>query len=107
MITFELAKKLKEASYSHNGIQKCLKDHQHPISTESGICEYLPCPTLSELIEACGDDFEALTMERSHVGNGWNAIAFHSSRHGHGSTPDEAVASLWLSLHPTEITKNI
>jgi hypothetical protein len=55
-------------------------------------------PTLEEVLEAIGDEFEALTMERSHAGNGWNALAFHSSKHGQGSTPKEAAINLYLTL---------
>ena len=49
-------------------------------------------PTLSELVEACGDGFECL-MRQDGV---W--IANHAN-HAHGSTPEEAVARLWLALN--------
>ena len=73
-------------------------------------------PTLSELIEACGEEFESLTQ----WGDGWHVdskgILRHDmvdeecpepircesgccGTHTQGSSPEEAVASLWLALN--------
>lgn len=58
-------------------------------------------PTLSELIEACGDNFWALYKAR-FAEYTWQA---HSSSDqwdteiSHGTTPEEAVAKLWLTLN--------
>ena len=49
-------------------------------------------PTLSELIEACGERFDALQS----LGGRWGARA--SILSAEGSTPEEAVANLWLAL---------
>lgn len=54
-------------------------------------------PTLSELIEACESDF----YELQNLTFGWIATA--DSEHikrGDGETPEQAVAKLWLALHP-------
>lgn len=58
--------------------------------------------SLSELIAAC-PDFEALIRQLSLTGDTWNAINLHGYRGtkrerivGHGRTPEEAVANLWL-----------
>lgn len=63
------------------------------------------CPTLSELIDACGDRFTSLWNMR----DGWQAKymdgVFENDSNpilivrGSGSTPEEAVARLWISLH--------
>ena len=51
-------------------------------------------PTLTELIEACGDDFVGLKQEMT---NYWRAMTDLWA--GFGSTPEEAVANLWLALN--------
>lgn len=60
-------------------------------------------PTLSELIEACGDDFEML-RKIFHYPNGvflhWFAEC--TNKKGictEGFTPEEAVANVWLVLN--------
>ena len=62
-------------------------------------------PTLSELIEACGKDFDALYSRHSSISvyhpEKWRADA--TNRTGLsvlGTSPEEAVARLWLVLHP-------
>lgn len=57
-------------------------------------------PTLSELIEACGDDFKNLTKD----GNWYtNLVAgnedYYESFDSIGDTPEEAVAKLWIKLN--------
>lgn len=61
-------------------------------------------PTLSELIEACGDRFGSLTRNQRGVwytaspfGEGKNAYELAIS--DEYSTPEEAVARLWLALN--------
>lgn len=67
-------------------------------------------PTLSELIEACGDGFRSLA---NPVGDEWFAESQYPSvkkcgecdqlknHHDlfHANTPEEAVAKLWLALN--------
>ncbi len=60
-------------------------------------------PTLSELIEACGDDFQGIELLIKERGDdisderGWWA---QSKNHGRlGLTPEEAVAELWIALN--------
>lgn len=70
---------------------------------ESGIDRKLLVyiPTLSELIEACGDDFIAL--ERSTASpSDWYAhgITGGTEDEGYGSNPEEAVTNLWLAQNP-------
>jgi len=67
-------------------------------------------PTLSELIDACGDKFAGLTPEKEGWDNpktiGWEASgAYSGSCIGEAiiiknqKTPEEAVAHLWLKLN--------
>lgn len=104
-MNYELAKKLKDAGFpmkeTFSGIDqlpsgnRAYYDQEHKIS-----------PTLSELIEACGDKFEYLN--RVHGGTdswfagtqddyaGTEMSIFQGEK---GSTPEEAVANLWLDLN--------
>lgn len=65
----------------------------------SNVSNFVQVPTLSQLIESCGDKFEALIKQAG----GWVAI---SNMEGYMlkqnfecvPTPEEAVANLWLKL---------
>jgi hypothetical protein len=62
-------------------------------------------PTLSELIEACGEQFS--TLVRDPATGMWHCVAitdgdgstFIEGETSSATTPDEAVARLWLALH--------
>ena len=88
-MNYELAKKLKDAGF--------------PVHPECGTCRYDGIaqfkPTLSELIEACGDGFANLGMAL-YADWKWRAVGkgiFGASVTG--DTPEEAVAELWLRLN--------
>jgi len=90
-MNYELAKKLKDAGFPVK--------YPDNLFVEGEKSAYIP--TLSELIEACGDRFECL----SKVENQWwvdERGGFFSNgetaTYG-GSTPEEAVAKLWLGLN--------
>jgi hypothetical protein len=93
-MTYELAKTLKDAGFPQNlnpgNGEGFVYEGDHP----KGPGVY--CPTLSELIEACGSDF----YELKNLTFGWiaNADSDYLKR-GDGSTPEEAVARLWLALN--------
>lgn len=86
-MTYELAGKLKDAGFPKNF---------SVLSFECGD----DFPTLSELIEACGNSFGQL--ERI---NNWNTIEWYATNNIKDieteicSTPEEAVARLWLALN--------
>lgn len=87
-IPYELAKELKDAGFP-----------QHPkgdYGTHDCGCTniYYCTPTLSELIEACGQEFDCLDNLRTE---GWaaNSRKYRIVRR----TPEEAVARLWLALN--------
>jgi len=107
MLTYELALKLKEAGFPQDTNMK----HYH---ATYGLAVGIPhpgtlidpdvvaIPNLSELIEACGDDLFGII--RGPFNNGWEAGSDWSYDHlsgkvGHGSTPEEAVARLWIELN--------
>ncbi len=83
-MNYELAKQLKDAGFPQD--ECCV----HGKSGHDHVFE----PSLSELIEACGDEFHGLWR----VMDEW----FAKDARGleiKGSTPEEAVAKLWLALN--------
>ncbi len=105
-IIYELAKELKEAGfpqktkkYSH----VLMEDRGERIVSEDGSLPYRSdtytiLPTLSELIEECGNDFGALMRNNNRE---WDCYKFNLPLQGavSGLTPEEAVAKLWLTLN--------
>lgn len=95
-MNYELTKKLKEAGFP-------IKIETHRQS--SGWEEYIMIPpTLSELIEACGERFGFLLLNQENkmwLGRekGIEPIHPEFSGYKHYETPEEAVANLWLKLN--------
>lgn len=91
-MNYEFALKLKEAGFPQKpGNMAYIK----PPNDKEFDGEWLFLPTLSELIQACGEKFN--NLHRTNVDN-WAC----SSKNGvtlHGPTPEEAVAKLWLELN--------
>jgi hypothetical protein len=54
MISYELAKKLKDAGFPQSELARAQRKAGY---------DYISMPTLSALIEACGEDFRALGRE--------------------------------------------
>ena len=127
-MNYELAKKLKDAGYSQDGEGETLEDmyvcehHQKTHGYESccdcdgerlcsehkdGVYDYAYAPTLSELIEACGESFYSLCRKKNGGNNKWVAVdsfenvAYREWGSGikHFETAEEAVANLWLALN--------
>ena len=86
-MNYELAKQLKDSGFrvTVNCIQGPPPDY-----------ETVSVPTLSELIEACGDRLQALVQLDNPVMK-WTAEYEHGVFHG--DTPDVAIAKLWLELN--------
>ncbi len=78
---YELAVRLKEAGFP-------FRDEKH--------FEYRP--TLSELIQAVGEDFDKVGQDPTTKGK-WLARVFSIDKLASGSSPEEAVANLWLALN--------
>lgn len=96
---YKLAKKLKDVGFPQNlGITTSFQEQglaPDPIDGRIG----LYTPTLSELIEACGEDFFQLT-KGSDI---WYAEGdIVGTDKVTGSTPEEAVANLYILLKETD-----
>lgn len=91
-MNYELAKQLKDAGFP----QRQRKGTFPWKLTKKEDC-YVP--TLSELIEACGDDLEEIKQmkESDLVSYKWEA--YTNGYYVVGSTPEEAVANLWIALN--------
>lgn len=111
-MNYELSKQLKEAGYPQHKTSYSYRNHHirgvEVAHEDSATGEFLcDLPELSELIEACGEDFVALVRWN------YNNISYVASNcerdtpmvekgldiNGEGSTPEIAVAHLWLALN--------
>lgn len=100
-MTYELAKQLKDGGFPFN--RTCGNCGRHcdleDVGEESGIM-----PTLSELIEACGDNQFRLIAHYVKNELVWLADQYPFNECsvdrpvGDGSSPEEAVARLWLAI---------
>jgi len=91
-MTYETAKKLKDAGFKQTGIHSPLT-----YSRKEGEPYY---PYLNELIEACGESFYNLVKQQVWVARAYNEK--EDEYVGTGNTPEEAVAELWLALNKTK-----
>lgn len=110
MIEFGLAKELKEAGYPQEGENYWIYalavggwkwlEVTAVEWTESECSDWVVAPTLSELVDACGDRFSDLVRQDNSVW--WVATAVSRPapylKQGEGDTPEEAVARLWIAL---------
>ena len=107
-MNYELAKQLKDAGFPQDFVEcdYCRAKPGSPVLCAG--CLYRRAaepkiPTLSELIEACGDKLQVLWKRD----DGWLAKSWVGHQHTDyheslGKTPDEAVARLWLALNSTK-----
>lgn len=106
MISHELAQQLKDAGFPQDIPEwrsgpdiGLVDDTQKPNMTADEIeATFVYDPTLSELIDACGEHFFALSapIERKGYEN-W--VASGGTKMQKGPTPEEAVAKLYLALN--------
>lgn len=102
-MTYELAKQLKDEGFPLKEVPKGIKTEREAFIFNSSEIFYVP--TLSELIEACGEDFRSLRKE----GGIWWAITIYAEMPLYkgdkpctaikGYSPEEAVAKLWIELN--------
>lgn len=104
-MNYELAKELKETGFPQQTqwyyVQKKRSIVLIPRLKNKGI-DYaltkiagISAPTLKELIEACGDLFQTLTVYPNKT---WRAISNTRAPYSYdGRSPEEAVARLWLA----------
>ena len=96
-VSNEEAKDLKDAGY----IQPIYDDADFDGQFRSTTDGLVYAPTLTELIEACGEGFLTLTkrqLEYKYVKYIWHAQD-NNDLFSVGKTPEEAVAKLWLALN--------
>lgn len=108
---FEFAKRLKAAGFPQDAVYGTLffNGVGNLIFIDADLVgktwvTYARCPTLPELIEACGDDFESL---ENNDGAWWacasRSFSIHGSPHATNcmvsDCPDEAMGKLWIALH--------
>ena len=87
-MTYELVLELKNAGFKQTG-------KHSPLTYSRGEGEPYH-PYLDELIEACGEEFYALWVRGD---NTWFACKDMGDIGAEGSTPEEAVAKLWLAIN--------
>jgi hypothetical protein len=102
MISYEVAKRLKDAGFTQP-LVGAKGDYRSPHSVPEDVV-YLP--TLTELLAACGK-FESL--ERCDDDServwwcAWGVLGTlggieHHEQYGNGVTPEDAVAELWIAV---------
>jgi len=102
-MNYELAKQLFDSGFKNEGNDAERENHRIQDGSLHGT--NFGVPTLSELIEACGERFMQLSKVygvriSDHVSvPQWLAIAVHLKEYVIGDTPEEAVARLWLAIN--------
>ena len=98
-MNYELAKQLSDAGFPQGGQGKWVLPPETIIARRE---DRVYVPTLSELIEACGSNFQALFREQDR----WTAQQELPANDPGGKfhiatavTPEDAVALLWLALN--------
>lgn len=105
MINYELAKKLKDAGWLQKDWlpPRFEVEGKYDINRQYTKEEIAIVPTLSELIEACGDRFASLNRGIDNKYHCWATRATDTKSmeeiYGDGETTEEAVANLWLELN--------
>jgi hypothetical protein len=104
MISYQLALELKHAGFT----QFTNSHYQTWNGSEHG--EAAPIPTLSELIQALQREngYIKFNLESAKDPTEWRAelYSYHNCPSERGSTPEEAVARLWLALHVNGDTRS-
>lgn len=97
-MNYELAKKLKDAGFKQGGDGGRI--HADGCNWKDFPCAQPYTPTLSELIEACVGIGRNFNMSYKIEKGTWRATSYYDKTiQGNGSTPEEAVANLWLALN--------
>ena len=106
-MNYELAKQLKDSGFpqnlqignrfvTKNNIQYFCENYETKSLYEKDSAKI---PTLSELIEACGDRFWKLEGSKGNWHAFYQNTIIPEAKLGQGSTPEEAVAKLWLEIN--------
>lgn len=110
MLTYEQCKALKDAGFPQKGEGQyignvaLIKPEDFSPDGVVGIAQedFAYLPSLSELIEACGNDFSVLQLAdmRRNSKSRWYSSSCGQEK-GKGSTPESAVCNLFLTLKGT------
>jgi len=96
---YELAKELQKAKFPKS---KDWVEHSTLMKGNYFMVDGYGVPNLSELIEACGEEFEMLTKRDDNIDTEtakWMAYSREEDADScDGKSPEEAVANLWLLL---------
>ena len=88
---YELAKKLKDAGYEMDYMLGNFSEYDKKTANI-----WIP---LDELIEACGEEFDALKYFGHDIWVAEGEDEPLEPHHVSGKTPEEAVAKLWLAIN--------
>ena len=116
MITYELSLELKNAGFPQNPNGSCYSCFEPrgemcdlPESEHLEKCRDYDCrrcdtpdvypPTLSELIEFCGNKFHGMYKADDCIAHGFNSDDEFDDVYVHGQSFEIAVAKLWLELN--------
>jgi len=94
ILSYKLAKELKDAGFPMGWGGRCGKRHNHIKDQEN--CVYVNQLTLEELIDACGDGFKHL--HRGLTGKSWSAWG-KIENVSRAKDPKTAVAKLFIKLN--------
>lgn len=105
-MNYDLAKKLKDAGFPQEvrlgdlyfGQNKPFIPHIFHTKSYKPKPIWVKIPTLSELIEACGNIFNVLQLSDSGFWQCGSYCEGEFTEDSRGDTPEEAVANLWLTL---------
>ena len=103
-MNYELVKELKNAGFPQADYPRLGYHHDGRLcGGANGDCIEYDVPNLSELIEACGDEFHSLLRIQREE---WQIVGPYRDKDeterrliNFNKTPEEAVARLWLSLN--------
>jgi len=100
-MNYELALQLKNAGFPQTNKGGIFQGDEIKTELPGKAFEMVSDPTLSELIEECGEDFGEL---KKQTRDGWSCIpsrfiGFDNLRFQNHSNPKEAVSELWLAIN--------
>lgn len=102
---YALAKELKDNGFpqghpvNHHLGGIWITDDEDTTYHENGLKGECYIPTLSELIEECGTNFETLVHYEDSTWRAYRRDGAEDLQNVPSSTPEEAVAMLWLVLN--------
>ncbi len=109
-LSYELAKRIKTV-FEAKGMNKYPREAPQPYNQYSWTvtyCEHddyqgtdkrIPVPMLQELIQGCGEDFGGISRSKKGEWIAYSIKALTLEDAISGTTPEEAVAKLWLALY--------